>query len=61
MKYTGYRFELVNNKYGKEFELLHKYYRYTDVSEMTLAVAKAFLETKEDHSNFFTKLDKSKQ
>lgn len=48
---AGSRFELVNNKYGKEFEFLHKFCRYTDDSVMTLAVAKVFLEAKEDYSN----------
>lgn len=48
---VGSRFELINNKYGKEFELLNKYCRYTDDSVMTLAVAKAFLETKNDYSD----------
>lgn len=49
---AGSRFELVNNKYGKEFEFLHKFCRYTDDSVMTLAVAKAFLEAKEDYDDF---------
>lgn len=49
---AGSRFELVNNKYGKKFEFLHKFCRYTDDSVMTPAVAKAFLETKDDYSNF---------
>lgn len=48
---VGSRFELNNNKYGKEFELLNKYCRYTDDSVMTLAVAKAFLESKKDYSD----------
>ena len=48
---AGSRFELVNNKYGKEFEFLHKFCRYTDDLVMTLAVAKTFLEAKEDYSN----------
>lgn len=48
---SGSRFELVNNKNGKEFELLHKYCRYTDDSIMTLAVAKAFLNSKDDYSD----------
>lgn len=48
---VGSRFELTNNKYGKEFELLNKYCRYTDDSVMTLAVAKSFLESKEDYSD----------
>lgn len=56
---AGSRFELVNNKYGKEFEFLHKYCRYTDDSVMTLAVAKAFLESKEDYSNFEEQVVKS--
>lgn len=56
---AGSRFELVNNKYGKEFEFLHKYCRYTDDSVMTLAVAKAFSESKEDYSNFEEQVVKS--
>lgn len=56
---AGSRFELVNNKYGKEFEFLHKFCRYTDDSVMTLAVAKAFLESKEDYSNFEEQVIKS--
>ena len=56
---VGSRFELVNNKYGKKFEFLHKYCRYTDDSVMTLAVAKAFLETKEDYSNLEEQVIKS--
>lgn len=56
---AGSRFELVNNKYGKEFEFLHKFCRYTDDSVMTLAVAKAFLEAKEDYSNFEEQVIKS--
>lgn len=56
---AGSRFELVNNKYGKEFEFLHKFCRYTDDSVMTLAVAKAFLEAKEDYSNLEEQVIKS--
>lgn len=56
---AGSRFELVNNKYGKEFEFIHKFCRYTDDSVMTLAVAKAFLESKEDYSNFEEQVIKS--
>lgn len=56
---AGSRFELVNNKYGKEFEFLHKFCRYTDDSVMTLAVAKAFLEAKEDYSNLEERVIKS--
>lgn len=53
---VGSRFELVNNKYGKEFDMFHKFCRYTDDSVMTLAIAKAFLETKEDYSNIENKV-----
>lgn len=56
---AGSRFELVNNKYGKEFEILHKFCRYTDDSVMTLAVAKAFLKAKEDYSNLEEQVIKS--
>lgn len=56
---AGSRFELVNNKYGKEFEFLHKFCRYTDDSVMTLAVAKAFLKAKEDYSNLEEQVIKS--
>lgn len=56
---AGSRFELVNNKYGKEFEFLHKFCRYTDDSVMTLAVAKVFLEAKEDYSNLEEQVIKS--
>lgn len=56
---AGSRFELVNNKYGKEFEFLHKFCRYTDDSVMTLAVAKAFLESKKDYSNLEEQVIKS--
>ena len=56
---VGSRFELVNNKYGKEFEFLHKFCRYTDDSVMTLAVAKSFLEAKEDYSNLEEQVIKS--
>ena len=48
---SGSRFELVNNKKGKQFEFFHKYCRYTDDSVMSLAVAKAFIESKDDYSN----------
>lgn len=56
---VGSRFELVSNKHGKEFEFLHKFCRYTDDSVMTLAVAKAFLEVKEDYSNLEEQVIKS--
>lgn len=56
---SGSRFELVNNKYGKEFEFFYKYCRYTDDSVMTLAVAKAFLEAKNDYSDIEEKVIKS--
>ena len=44
---AGSRFELVNNKYGKKFELLVSKCRYTDDTVMTLAVAKALLDYKD--------------
>jgi len=37
------RFEIVNNKFGKDFILFDKYSRYTYDSIMTLAIVKAFL------------------
>lgn len=55
---VGSRFELVNNKYGKQFEFFHKYCKYTDDSVMTLAVAKAFLESKNDYSDLEEKVIK---
>ena len=49
---VGSRFEIINCKTGKDFELFDKRCRYTDDSVMTLAVAKAFLNTKNNYSNF---------
>lgn len=49
---VGSRFELINNKYGKEFEFFHKRCRYTDDSVMTLAVAKSLLLKEEKTSDF---------
>lgn len=48
---AGSRFELVNNKKGKEFVFLDKKCRYTDDSVMTLAVAKSLVDCKKDKSN----------
>lgn len=48
---AGSRFEIVNNKYGKNFELFNKNCRFTDDSVMTLAVAKAFLNSNKDYSD----------
>lgn len=48
---VGSRFELVNNKYGKEFEFFHNRCRYTDDSVMALAVAKALCQSKKDFSD----------
>ena len=48
---VGSRFELVNNKYGKQFEIFHKKCRYTDDSVMSLAVAKALCDSKKDFSD----------
>ena len=43
---VGSRFELNNNKYGKEFEFFNKNCRFTDDSVMTLAVADALNQYK---------------
>lgn len=48
---AGSRFELVNNKKGKEFVFLDKKCKYTDDSVMTLAVAKSLVDCKKDKSN----------
>lgn len=56
---VGSRFELLNNKNGKQFELLHEKCRYTDDSVMTLAVAKAFLDAKNDYSDLEEKVIES--
>ena len=48
---AGSRFEIVNNKYGKNFELFNKNCRFTDDTVMTLAVAKALFEAKKDFSD----------
>lgn len=56
---SGSRFELVNNKNGKKFELFHKNCRYTDDSVMTLAVAKALIDSKDDLSDIEDKTIKS--
>ncbi|HPF83183.1 MAG TPA: ADP-ribosylglycohydrolase family protein [Bacilli bacterium] len=48
---AGSRFELVSNKYGKNFVLLHEHSRYSDDSVMTLAVAQALLNSKDDFSD----------
>lgn len=47
---VGSRFEWNNNK-NKEFELLNHKCFFTDDSVMSLAIAKALLESKEDYSN----------
>lgn len=44
---VGSRFEINNNKYGKEFEFFNKFCRFTDDTVMTLAVANAFLDINE--------------
>ena len=49
---VGSRFELNNNKYGKDFDFFNKYCRFTDDTVMTLAVAKAFLNTNSINDNF---------
>ena len=52
---AGSRFELVNNKKGKEFVLLDKRGRYTDDSVMTLAVAKAFTDSEKGYNDLESK------
>lgn len=47
---VGSRFEILNTK-NKEFDFFHKNCRFTDDSVMTLAVAKAFLESKNNYSD----------
>lgn len=47
---VGSRFEILNI-HNKEFELFNKNCRFTDDSVMTLAVAKAFLDSRTDYSN----------
>lgn len=56
---SGSRFELVNNKTGKNFELLHRNCRYTDDSVMTLAVAKALLDSNDNFNDIEDKTIKS--
>lgn len=56
---VGSRFEFFNNRFGKEFDFFHEDCSYTDDSVMTLAVAKAFLESKEDFSDFEEQVIKS--
>lgn len=48
---VGSRFEINNNKTGKEFEFFNKYCRFTDDSVMTLAVANAFVNSDNKYSN----------
>lgn len=47
---VGSRFEILNI-HNKEFKLFNKNCRFTDDSVMTLAVAKAFLDSRTDYSN----------
>ena len=47
---SGSRFEILNTK-NRDFEFFHKNCRFTDDSVMTLAVAKAFLNSNKDYSN----------
>lgn len=47
---VGSRFEILNI-HNKEFEFFNKNCRFTDDSVMTLAVAKAFLDSRTDYSN----------
>ena len=48
---VGSRFEINNNKYGKEFEMFHKNCRFTDDTVMTLAICEAFCNSKSDLSD----------
>ena len=56
---VGSRFELNNNKYGKEFDFFNKNCRFTDDSVMTLAVANAFLISNQDYSDIEEKVIES--
>ena len=56
---VGSRFELINNKTGKEFELFNSRCRFTDDTVMTLAVAKIFLDVNDNLSNFREQIIKS--
>ena len=47
---SGSRFEIVNTK-NRDFEFFHNNCRFTDDSVMTLAVAKAFLNSNKDYSD----------
>lgn len=47
---VGSRFEILNTN-NKDFELFHQRCNFTDDSVMTLAVAKALLDSKTDFSN----------
>ena len=47
---VGSRFEFHNRK-SKDFELFHKWCRFTDDTVMTIAVAKALQESKPDNSD----------
>ena len=51
---AGSRFEFRNHK-GKDFEIFHKDCEFTDDSVMTLAIAKALIESKEDFEDLSEK------
>ena len=51
---TGSRFEFRNHK-GKDFEIFHEDCEFTDDSVMTLAIAKALIESKEDFEDLSEK------
>lgn len=48
---AGSRFEIVNNKNGKKFEMFHRTCRFTDDTVMTLAVAKALCDCNNDYND----------
>ena len=51
---AGSRFEFRNHK-GKEFEIFYENCEFTDDSVMTLAIAKALIESKEDFEDLSEK------
>ena len=51
---AGSRFEFRNHK-EKDFEIFHEDCEFTDDSVMTLAIAKALIESKEDFEDLSEK------
>lgn len=48
---VGSRFEIINNKSGKKFDLFNNRCKYTDDTVMTLAIAKSLCECNSDFSD----------